>query len=36
MGDVMDYVIRILDRKGKLKNERFILSLEYILDKKKF
>ena len=35
MGDVMDYVIRILDRKGKLKNERFIFSLEYILDKNK-
>ena len=29
----MEYVIRILDRKGKLRNERFIFSSEYILDK---
>ena len=29
----MEYVIRILDRKGKLRNGRFIFSSEYILDK---
>ena len=29
----MEYVIRVLDRKGKLKNGRFIFSLECVLDK---
>jgi hypothetical protein len=31
----MEYVIRILDRKGKLKKERFIFSSECTLDKNK-
>ena len=35
MGDGMEYVIRILDRKGKLKNGRFIFSLECVLDENK-
>ena len=31
----MEYVIRILDHKGKLRNERFLFFLECILDKNK-
>ena len=31
----MEYVIRVLDRKGKLKNGRFIFSLECVLDENK-
>jgi hypothetical protein len=31
----MEYVIRILDHKGKLRNERFLFFSECILDKNK-
>ena len=31
----MEYVIRTLDRKGKLKNGRFIFSSERVLDENK-
>ena len=31
----MEYVIRILDHKGKLRNERFLFFLECVLDENK-